>query len=167
MAKRNYLIEGLSGTGKTSVAIELKNRGLNAIDADEELGYFADPKTMQPTKEEAQLNWHWDTEKAKHLFNDQQPDELFVCGGSMNQQNFYKYFSKIFTLFLDNEALRDRLMTRTNNAFGKHPDDLTRQLEWNSGTVEYSRQRGTILIDASKPIKDVVDAVIAQTLNTA
>ena len=34
MGRKNYLIEGLSGTGKTSVAEELQRRGHHAIHGD-------------------------------------------------------------------------------------------------------------------------------------
>jgi adenylate kinase len=36
---RNYLIEGVSGTGKTSVCKELRRRGLHAINGDTDLAY--------------------------------------------------------------------------------------------------------------------------------
>ena len=39
MGIRNYLIEGVSGTGKTSVCKELQRRGYYAIDGDTELAY--------------------------------------------------------------------------------------------------------------------------------
>jgi len=39
MGRKNNLIEGLSGTGKTSVADELQRRGHHAIHGDRELAY--------------------------------------------------------------------------------------------------------------------------------
>lgn len=45
MGIRNYLIEGVSGTGKTSVAIELQRRGYHVIHDDRELVYQGDPRT--------------------------------------------------------------------------------------------------------------------------
>ena len=45
MGMRNYLIEGVSGTGKTSVCKELKRRGYHAINGDNELAYQGDPET--------------------------------------------------------------------------------------------------------------------------
>lgn len=45
MGARNYLIEGLSGTGKTSVCDELQRRGYHAIHGDRELAYQGDPET--------------------------------------------------------------------------------------------------------------------------
>lgn len=43
MAKRNYLIEGGSGTGKSAVWEELLRRGYKAINGDRELAYKGDP----------------------------------------------------------------------------------------------------------------------------
>ncbi len=37
MGVRNYLIEGVSGTGKTTVCDELRRRGYHAIHGDREL----------------------------------------------------------------------------------------------------------------------------------
>ena len=53
MGMRNYLIEGVSGTGKTSVCKELQRRGYYAINGDTELAYQGDPETgKQPVSEE-------------------------------------------------------------------------------------------------------------------
>ena len=43
MAKRNYLVEGLSGVGKSSVYEELVRRGYTAISTDRAWSYSADP----------------------------------------------------------------------------------------------------------------------------
>ncbi len=48
MGVRNYLIEGVSGTGKTSVATELQRRGYHVIHGDRELAYKGDPETGEP-----------------------------------------------------------------------------------------------------------------------
>jgi predicted ATPase len=45
MGKRNYLIEGVSGAGKTAVCTELQRRGYQAIHGDRELVYRGDPET--------------------------------------------------------------------------------------------------------------------------
>src|SRR3954464_11624376 len=48
MAERNYLVEGLSGTGKSSVYKELIRRGYKAISTDRAWAYHADPETGLP-----------------------------------------------------------------------------------------------------------------------
>jgi len=46
MGKRNFLIEGVSSTGKTSVCKELQRRGYHALNGDRELAYQGDPETQ-------------------------------------------------------------------------------------------------------------------------
>ncbi len=48
MAKRNYLVAGLSGAGKSSVYEELIRRGYKAISTDRAWAYHADPDTSLP-----------------------------------------------------------------------------------------------------------------------
>ncbi len=156
----NYLIEGLSGTGKTTVCQELKRRGYKTIEADDDFGFYGDPITGLPTKNKHQLNWIWDKKKVSEVLSNTK-EVVFVCGGAMNQDECMSYFKKVFTLSIDDQTLRDRLLNRTNNDFGKHPDDLARQLEWNNGTIEYAKQRGTILIDATKSVHAVVDEILS------
>ncbi len=154
-----YLIEGISGTGKTTVCQELQKRGYSAIEADEAFGFYGDPNTGIPSEEKSQLNWIWDKDRVDEKLKDNEED-TFVCGGAMNQEDFKEYFAKVFTLHVDNDTLRERLLKRTNNDFGRHPDDLARQLEWNKGVDVYSKQRGTILIDATRSIDTVVDEIL-------
>ena len=51
MGRRNYLIEGVSGTGKTSVPEELQRRGFHVIHGDRELAYHGDPCSGRPAIE--------------------------------------------------------------------------------------------------------------------
>ncbi len=78
----------------------------------------------------------------------------------MNQHDFRHYFQKVFTLRIDDETLKERLMNRTNNDYGKHPEELARQLEWNKKVVEDSGYRQNILIDATQPLDKVVDNIL-------
>jgi dephospho-CoA kinase len=156
----NYLIEGISGTGKTTVGEELQKRGFKVIDADQTFGFYGDPKTGLPTDDKHQLNWIWDSSKVKQELTALDGKPIFVCGGAMNQIDFTNYFASIFTLYVDDETLKNRLLSRSNNDFGKDPEDLARQLEWNKGTIAYANQRKTVLIDATKPIDEVVDEIL-------
>jgi broad-specificity NMP kinase len=54
---RNYMIEGVSGTGKTSVCKELRRRGFHAINGDTDLAYQGDLETGEPT-DDAPSHWH-------------------------------------------------------------------------------------------------------------
>lgn len=156
-------IDGISGTGKTTTAEELTRRGYKAIDADAAFGYWGDPKTGEPTDVQHQLNWIWDLSKVKSLAEEAANETVFVCGGAMNQDKIRDVFDRRFTLVIDDETMEHRLLNRTNNDFGKHPEDLARQLEWNKGTVEYAKRIGSIVVDATKPISEVVDDILAKS----
>src|SRR5207237_903538 len=64
MAKRNYLVEGLSGAGKSSVYEELIRRGYRAISTDRAWAYHADPDTGLPGGPTHHDNFMWDKQKA-------------------------------------------------------------------------------------------------------
>lgn len=165
MAKKNYLIEGISGTGKSTVRKELEKRGYHAVEADMEFGYFGDPKTGEPTEEKSQLNWIWDVTKVDAKLGDSSRDITFVCGGAMNQQKLEHHFDKIFILQVDDKTLKQRILSRTSHDFGKKPEDLARQLEWNKGVDAYANQKGAVLIDASQPVEKVADAILKEVEN--
>lgn len=161
-----FQIDGISGTGKTTVAEELIRRGYNAIDSDEAFGYYGDPETGLPVEEKTQMNWIWDLAKIKSLAKSSAGDTIFICGGAMNQDKVRDLFEKRFTLVIDDDTMRQRLLNRTNNEFGKHPEDLARQLEWNKGTVAYAKSIGSTIIDATKPIEEVVGEILSATGST-
>lgn len=156
-----YLIEGVSGTGKTTVCQELQKRGYRAVEADEDIAHYADSKTGLPTNEKIPDNWIWNKEKFDKAIKQDGDAPIFICGGAMNQEDFKHHFTKVFTLHIDDETLKRRLANRTNNDFGKHPDELALQLEWNKGAIKYSKERGTTLINATKPVSDVVDEILS------
>src|SRR5687767_7018364 len=82
MGVRNYLIEGVSGAGKTAVAAELQRRGYQAIHGDRELAYRGDPQTglpLAPPTDPPTARWlseHqiWDVEKVRaHVASRDEP----------------------------------------------------------------------------------------------
>jgi gluconate kinase len=157
VAKTNYLIEGLSGTGKSSVYDELTRRGYFALSADRTWGYSADPIAALAGGSSRHDNWKWDKTKAIEALTSDEPDVLFVCGSSRNRDDFLLYFSKIFNLKIDDETMMRRLADRTNNDFGKDPEEVRLMLALNR---KGEKPAGAIDIDANKPLKDVVDEIL-------
>jgi hypothetical protein len=147
MARRNYLVEGLSGSGKSSVYDELIGRGYKAISTDRAWKVRADPDTVSV----------WNEQKAVSELASPEPDVLFVCGSSGNRDHFLPYFTKVFNLRIDDDTMRRRLQERTNNDFGKRPEELELTLALNrSGT----KPAGSIDIDATQPLDQVVDELL-------
>ena len=158
---KTYLIEGLSGTGKTTVCEELNKRGHKAVDADEVFAHFVDPYTGAHSDEKTTY-WMWDEEKFNEVVKGHREEPLFICGGATNQEDYKHHFDKTFTLHIDDDTLKHRILTRTNNDYGKEAKELEQQLEWNKGTIKYSKERGTTLIDATKSIEEVVDEILSR-----
>jgi adenylate kinase family enzyme len=100
MGVRNYLIEGVSGAGKTAVCTELQRRGYQAIHGDRELVYRGDPETGLPTAPEAAtptatwMSEHqiWDVAKVQAFVANQAEEVTFFCGSS---RNFTKFIVKL------------------------------------------------------------------------
>ena len=84
MGKRNYLIEGISGTGKTSACTELQRRGYQAIHGDRELRYQGDLETGTPTDiftSDRHKSPLWDREKVQAFIANKDEAVTFFCGG--------------------------------------------------------------------------------------
>ena len=157
MAKRNYLVEGLSGAGKSSVYEELIRRGYKAISTDRAWKRLADPDTSLPGRPIRYSESIWDQQKALSELEDAEPDVLFVCGSSRNRDRFLPYFTAIFNLRIDDDTMRRRLQERTNNDYGKQPEELELMLRLNRSD---EKPAGAIDVDATQPLRQVVDEVL-------
>ncbi|MBB2750466.1 UNVERIFIED_ORG: oligopeptide/dipeptide ABC transporter ATP-binding protein [Rhizobium aethiopicum] len=79
MGIKNYLIEGGSGTGKTSVATELERRGYHVVHGDRVLAYVGDPETGRPLAGPPEgadrivwgyAHWIWPVDKVRTIAAD-------------------------------------------------------------------------------------------------
>jgi gluconate kinase len=98
-------IDGFSGTGKSTLAIELQKRGYEALDTDSVFGYFGNPETGQPTDEHIRLNWIWDLDRIRNFAKNSENKTIFLCGGAMNQDTIRDLFAKRFTLVIDDVTM--------------------------------------------------------------
>jgi broad-specificity NMP kinase len=159
MGIRNYLIEGLSGTGKTSVCDELQRRGYRAIHGDRELAYQGDPETGEPTSGLAHEHHIWRVDEVKALVADQADAVTFFCGGSRNFSKFIGLFDGVFVLEVDLDTLNRRLDERPDDEWGRGgPTERERIERWHR-TKEDVPKNG-VVIDATAPIARVVDEIL-------
>jgi hypothetical protein len=156
MAKRNYLVEGLSGAGKSSVYEELIGRGYKAITTDRAWKSRAGPNTglRSPPIHQSSM---WEERKALSELERSEPEVLFVCGSGGNRDRFLPYFTKVFNLCIDDDTMRRRLRERTNNDFGKQPEEFELMLRLNRNG---EKPPGAIDVDATQPLDQVVDEVL-------
>jgi hypothetical protein len=158
---RNYLVEGVSGTGKTAVCRELKRRGYHAINGDRELAYQGDPETGEPTDSAVQHQHHiWDVGRVRALVADHQQPVTFFCGGSRNFWKFIDLFDEVFVLDIDLETLHERLDQRPQGEWGSTPSerDLIVGLHRSKEDIPLTG----VLIDATPPLTDVVDEILSR-----
>jgi gluconate kinase len=157
MAKRNYLVEGLSGTGKSAVYEELIRRGYAAISTDRDWSYSADPDTGLPGGPGGHDTWMWDRNKALSELERPEPDVLFVCGSSRNRDQFLPHFTKVFNLRIDDDTMRRRLEGRTEDDWPLGQDGVDLMLELNRSD---EGPAGAIEVDATRALSQVVDEVL-------
>ncbi len=166
MGRRNYLIEGLSGTGKTSVCDELQRRGHHAIHGDRELAYRGDPETGEPMEGFAHEHHIWDVEKVRSLVADRSHAATFFCGGSRNFSKFIDLFDAVFVLEVDLPTLHRRLDERPDDEWGGGvPTERELIVRWHQ-TKEDVPENG-IVIDATAPIEHVVDEILRRSKASA
>jgi dephospho-CoA kinase len=169
MGRRNYLIEGVSGAGKTAVCTELQRRGYQAIDGDRELAYQGDPDTGQPAdglRHEHSaifISEHhiWDVEKVNAIVANQEEAVAFFCGGSRNSSKYIALFDSVFVLEVDLDTSLRRIAERVTldpTDWGGTPAEreITVRIYHSKEALP---QSGTI-IDATAPLAQVVDEIL-------
>lgn len=171
MGVRNYLIEGVSGAGKTSVAEELQRRGYHVVHGDRNFAYYGEPLTGEPITERpvhaSEVDavawdfgrWIWPLDKVAAIIADRAEVTTFVCGGSRNRDRFIALFNAVFVLEIDAETLGGRLARRGDDEFGGK--DAERALVLDLLASRADAPQGAISIDATAPVARVVDAILA------
>ncbi len=173
MGMKNYLIEGLSGTGKTTVAEELQRRGYHVLHGDRELKYRGDPETGKPVSEPVHQSemdkaiWQqehllWDVGKVKSVIADHHETHSFFCGGSRNFSKFIDLFDRVFVLELDD---LDELYRRLDERVARDPTDWGGKPEEKELVARLHRTKvglpeNAIVIKAMAPIADIVDEIL-------
>ena len=88
---------------------------------------------------------------------------LFLCGAVANELEFLDLCPRVVALDVDTETLKQRLATRTTNDFGKSAHELQQVLGWHAQVRAAYGRPGHSIVDATKPIEEVVQAVLALT----
>ncbi len=143
----------MSGTGKSSALAKLGQRGFAVVDTDSSEWSEWNPDAGESL---------WREERIARLLAEQAPGEtLYVSGCMSNQGKFYDRFDAVVLLSAPLDVILRRIETRTTNDYGKGPGERDR-IVFHVGSVEpLLRATCTHEIDASKPLHEVVDALVA------
>lgn len=146
---KRILLTGMSGVGKSSVVAELAARGYSVLDMD---GW----SEFVPEGSE----WLWNEDRVQEFLSQDEGELSFICGCARNQVKFYPQFDKIILLSAPTEVILERLETRTNNPYGKHPDDLAEILSNIEAVEPLLRKSAHHEINTTLPLDEVVDTIL-------
>jgi GTPase SAR1 family protein len=110
------LLTGMSGVGKSALVEELRRRGFEAYDADDD--GFSEPREDG--------RWGWQADRVAELLARHPPRLLFFAGCSEEQADLPFDYRVLLTV--PEDVLVDRLRTRTSNAYGRGPRELAQVL---------------------------------------
>jgi thymidylate kinase len=158
MGIKNYLIDGVSCAGKTTVCDELQRRGYHAIHGDRELAYWGDPTTGEPVHScaGAHRTWMWNLEKVSALVADHNHAATFFCGGSRNSDRFIDVLDGVFVLEIDLDTLNRRLAARSEDEWGGSASEGESFARFQHATKE-GLPTNAIIIDATASLTSIVD----------
>jgi len=125
------------------------------------MAYQGDPDTGEPT-DGAPSHWHhiWRVDRVRALAAERDERLTFFCGGSRNFSTFLDLFDGVFVLEVDVDTLNRRLGERPEDEFGARQSEssLIQRLH----RTKEDTPAGSIVIDATPPLDQVVDEIVSR-----
>jgi shikimate kinase len=149
---KRVLLTGMSGTGKTTVTQRLIALGYRAVDLDDG---WCEP---QP---DGRLLWREDA--LNELLDEDDGRTLFVAGCEENMGTFLPRFDVVVLLTARVETMLERIAVRTNNSYGKSPDERARVLQDLHDVQPLLRRVAHHEVDTTAGVDEVVRAVLVLT----
>lgn len=169
-------ITGLSGSGKSTVLKELEKRGLEAHGVDEEgFADWVDRKTgviADFPHHDADLDIHKWYRKHRWVLSVEritglrvksieENKTIYLSGVAEGLDTVVQLFDRVIALSVDEQTIRSRINNRTDNNFGKDPDEMSVILSWLDGFDKTHVGFGADIVDASRPVEVLVDDILS------
>ena len=163
-------VTGISGTGKSTTAKKLEERGYKTIDIDHvpNLCAWVDNNTGEKAhisntdgpdnKFMDENDYVCDTQKLSELVPE--GETVFVFGAVGDNSDLLHMFDKAILFQCNPETMTDRLTNRDTNDFGKNPEVQERILKWRLVFDDLMLKEGAIPVNTDKPVDEVVEEVI-------
>ena len=164
----NHLITGVQGSGKTTLRDKFKQKGYQTIDIDDGYAHWVEKSTGRVVPHNPGGGMEWlmsvdfllDLSKFTALLREPRQDPLLVFGGTGDLLEHLDYFDYIYLLeYPDESSVINRLSERTNNLYGKHPDEVRSVLRYMGPYQDKLKARGAFAIDCTQPLSKVVEAI--------
>jgi hypothetical protein len=154
----------MSGTGKSSTLAELGRRGYRVVDTDDP-GWREYREHGEFAGELHRGEWLWVEERMTGLLDSDDGRTLFVQGCVRNQGKFYDRFDAVVLLSAPAEVILDRIARRTTNDYGKTPLERAMIMDDLAKVEPLLRAGCSHELDASRPLDELVDDLIAIALH--
>ena len=170
------LITGTSTSGKSAIARELSSRGYIAYDTEhngisayfnKKTGKFAAGFDEMPERTPEWLSqhaWNMSLDRIKEFKEEAKDQSVFLCGGSANADDVRALCDITVWLHTDESTIRKRVNNPRDHDYGTRPHELELAIKTaKEGEVNYVKY-GAIVVDATRPLKEVVDEILDTTL---
>ena len=144
----------MSATGKSAVLAELARDGHAVVDTD--VGGWI----VEVRQDDGSTEPMWDEARISALLDEHADGTLFVAGCVANQGRFYHRFHAVVLLSAPEEALLERLATRTTNDFGKLAAEREAILADLRAVEPLLRAGATAEIDTRAPVAEVAARLV-------
>lgn len=165
-------VTGAPGTGKSTIQRELTRRGYEAYDVDDP--QFGGPvnkatgesTTVPPIGQRSEKwfeehEWRLSRPAIVDLKARSEGKIAYLCGTATTENLVWDVFDKVLYLNVDEETLRSRISSREDNDFGKTEHELELILDRHRSAQENLSNLDVTIIDATKPVNEVVDDIVA------
>ena len=142
------LLTGMSGAGKSTLVQELRRRGFEAYDADDD--GFSEPRQDG--------RWGWRPDRVAELLARDRTQPLFFAGCSQEQAALP--FEHRILLTAPPAVLVERLRRRTTNPYGAGPAEREQVLSDRAEVEPLLRRTADLVLDATVPARELADQVV-------